>query len=141
MEQEKVAPSVPGAVGLHHPRWDNSVSPVLVTQCSVVCDSTLSEILQTATDSRCPLHQIALVFSGGFLCISSLKTSFYLLYCIGRWAGMGVPLCKCGVQRSTSLSQFSSSTFTWTLGIELFSGLSIQAPGLSYLANSSVLNI
>lgn len=48
MEREKVAPSVPGAVGLHHPRWDNSVSPVLVTQCTVVCDSTLSEILQRA---------------------------------------------------------------------------------------------
>lgn len=101
MEREKVILSVPGAVGLHHPRWDNSVSPVLVTQCSVVCDSTLSEILQRAVDSRCPLHQNALVFSEGFLCIS-FKLYFIYYYCIGRRVGVGRPLCKCGVQRSTS---------------------------------------
>lgn len=89
MEQEKVAPSVPGAVGLHHPRWDNSVSPVPVTQCSVVCDSTLSEVLQRATDSRCPLHQIAPVFSGGFFCISYLKTLFYLLLLYREVGGYG----------------------------------------------------
>lgn len=74
-------PQLPGSgeFALHHGRWDNSVSPVLLTQGSVVCASTLPEIPQKAIHSGCPLPQVALDFQWRMLLYFPPKLCYSLL--------------------------------------------------------------
>lgn len=92
-------PQLPGSgeFALHHGRWDNSVSPDLLTQGSVVCASTLPEIPQKATHSGCPLPQVALDFQWRMLLyfFQNFVTHFHSM-----WKRTGMSQCKCGGQRS-----------------------------------------